>query len=61
MRQECLRNMRISCTLLKRGAKAGLNLTQIASILCRPDEDDEMPSQLEMIVTKARNCADMVT
>ena len=44
MRGECLRNMRISCTLLQKGAKAGLNLTQIASILCRPDEDDELPS-----------------
>ncbi len=31
----CLRNMRISCTLLKRGAEQGLNLKQIGDILCR--------------------------
>lgn len=36
----CLRNMRISATLLKRAAKQGLTLAQIGQILCRPDEDD---------------------
>ena len=40
-RPQCLRNMRISSTLLKKGAEAGLTLTQIGQILCRPDEDDE--------------------
>ena len=46
-RPQCLRNMRISSTLLKKGAEAGLTLEQIGKILCRPDEDDEQPSILE--------------
>ena len=40
-RPQCLRNMRISSTLLKKGAEAGLTLAQIGQILYRPDEDDE--------------------
>lgn len=39
-RPVCLRNMRISSLLLKYGARKGLNLAEIGSILCRPDEDD---------------------
>jgi len=39
--------MRISSTLLKKGAEAGLNLCQIGKILCRPDCDDEEISLLE--------------
>lgn len=56
----CLRNMRISTTLLKSGAKAGLTLEQIGQILCRPDEDDTLPSLLERIVDKARLITDMM-
>lgn len=56
----CLRNMRISTTLLKSGAKHGLNLEQIGQILCRPDEDDSLPSLLERIVEKARLITDMM-
>ena len=52
--------MRISSTLLKKGAEAGLTLSQIGQILCRPDEDDEQPSLLEQIVRKARMCANMM-
>ena len=59
-RPQCLRNMRISSTLLKKGAEAGLTLAQIGQILCRPDEDDEQPSLLEEIVQKARMCANMM-
>lgn len=59
-RPKCLRNMRISCTLLKKGAEAGLTLAQIGQILCRPDDDDEQPSLLEQIVKKARACASMM-
>ena len=51
-RPQCLRNMRISATLLKFGALAGLTLAQIGSILCRPDDDDSKPSQLETLVHK---------
>lgn len=40
IRPECLRNMKLSTILLQEGAKRGLNLAQICSILCRPDEDD---------------------
>lgn len=56
----CLRNMRISGTLLKKGAEAGLTLAQIGMILCRPDEDDSKPSLLEQLVSKARLIADMM-
>ena len=46
--------MRISSTLLVKGAKAGLTLQQIGSILCRTDfEDMDAPSILEKIVNKA--------
>lgn len=58
-RPKCLRNMRISSTLLKKGAEAGLTLQQIGEILCRPDDDDEQPSILEQIVKRARTCANM--
>jgi len=57
----CLRNIRISTTLLQRGAKAGLNLEQICQILCRPDEDDSQPSLLDRIVDKARLISDMMS
>jgi len=40
-RPQCLRNMRISSTLLKKGAKAGLTLANIGQILCRPDDDED--------------------
>lgn len=56
----CLRNIRISTLLLKRGAEAGLNLAQIGQILCRPDEDDSVESLLEKLVTKARQNADFI-
>lgn len=55
----CLRNMRISTTLLQHSARAGLTLVQIGQILCRPDEDESQPSLLERIVDKARLIADM--
>ena len=54
-RPECLRNMRISSTLLKFGALGGLTLAQIGQILCRPDDDDSIPSQLENLVKRANN------
>jgi len=56
----CLRNIRISTTLLHRAARAGLNLEQIGQILCRPDDDDTQPSLLERIIDKARLIADMM-
>ena len=37
--------------LLKKGAIAGLTLADIGKILCRPDEDDEIPSILEKTET----------
>ena len=52
----CLRNMRISNMLLKKSALAGLTLAQIISIMCRdPYDEDESPSPLEKMVTKAEN------
>ena len=59
-RPVCLRNIRISTTLLKRAAEQGLTLEQIGQILCRPDEDDTLPSFLEKIVQKARQITDMI-
>jgi hypothetical protein len=56
IRPECLRNIKISTLLLKRGAARGLTLAQIGKILCRPDEDDSEPSLLEKIVKKAELC-----
>lgn len=58
-RRICLRNIRITGTLLKKGALAGLTLNQIGSILCREDDfdDDPEPSVLEKIVTKAQEMA----
>lgn len=56
----CLRNIRITTTLLQKGANQGLNLEQIGQILCRPDEDDTLPSLLERIVDKARLITDMM-
>ncbi len=55
----CLRNMRISNTLLKMGAMAGLTLEQISKIWCRPDYDDT-PSLLEILVQRARQVADLL-
>lgn len=52
--------MRISTTLLKSAALEGLTLEQIGQILCRPDEDDSLPSLLEKIVHKARQITDMI-
>ena len=52
-REICLKNMRISTLLLQVGARMGLTLAQIGSILCRPDEDDQLPSELETLVAEA--------
>jgi DNA-binding transcriptional MerR regulator len=57
VRPICLRNMKISSLLLKKAAATGLNLAQIGEILCRPDEDDTMPSILEKIVSEAESRA----
>ena len=51
--------MKISSLLLKKAAKKGLNLAQIGQILCRPDDDEEVPSLLENIVRKAQLCANL--
>ena len=55
----CLRNIKVSTMLLKKAANLGLNLSDIGSILCRPDEDDSLESHLEKIVRQARRCAGM--
>lgn len=53
--------MKISSLLLKRAAARGLTLTQIGQILCRPDEDESEPSQLEKIVKKAEGAKSEAT
>jgi hypothetical protein len=50
LRSVCLKNMRISGTLLKVGARMDLTLQQIGFILCRPDDDEEQLSILETLV-----------
>lgn len=59
VRPECLRSIKISSLLLKQAASQGLTLAQIGSILCRPDDDEDAPSLLEKIVTKAQLCANL--
>ena len=59
-RPQCLRNMRIASTLLKKGAAAGMTLAQICQILCRPDHDEDEDSLLEHMVRRARMCANMM-
>jgi len=55
----CLRNIKISGMLLKKAANLGLTLSDIGTILCRPDEDDSLESHLEKIVKQSRRCASM--
>lgn len=57
VRPECLYNIKITTLLLKEAAAKGLNLAQIGQILCRPDDDETIPSLLENIVKKAELCA----
>lgn len=60
IRPICLRNMRISCTLLKKGAAAGLNLGEIGKIWCRTDDEGEIPSILEILVERAQLQAEII-
>jgi len=58
VREPCLRLMKISGTLLKRGAAAGLCLHDIASIIVRQDID--APSVLENQILRAAELAHMM-
>jgi Phosphatidylinositol 3- and 4-kinase len=51
-RDTCLRNIRISSLLLKKGAAAGLNLAQISSMLYREKYDQKL-SVIELVVSKS--------
>lgn len=51
-RDRCLRNLRISNILLKKGANAGLTLAQIGALLYRPGFDNS-PSVIEQVVAKS--------
>ena len=57
-REIWLKNIRITGTLLRKGAAAGLTLNQIGKMLCREDDfdddDDEKPSLIEEIVERAQ-------
>mmetsp|Transcript_16768 Transcript_16768/g.30085 ORF Transcript_16768/g.30085 Transcript_16768/m.30085 type:complete len:913 (+) Transcript_16768:142-2880(+) len=55
IREACLRTMKITCTVLKKGVAAGLTLRQIAGIICRNDLD--VPSELEAMCTQAYKMA----
>eukprot|EP00826_Nyctotherus_ovalis_P012882 TRINITY_DN13430_c0_g1_i3.p1 TRINITY_DN13430_c0_g1~~TRINITY_DN13430_c0_g1_i3.p1 ORF type:complete len:509 (-),score=135.64 TRINITY_DN13430_c0_g1_i3:204-1730(-) len=57
----CLRNMRMSATILKKGAAAGLTLEEIAKIWCRTDDEGIKPSVFEEIVKSARMRADIMS
>jgi len=52
IRDECLRVMRLSAALLKKGASAGLTLHDLGRIICRSDPD--IPSALETIYKTAQ-------
>jgi len=53
--EECIRTMKLSTLLLKYGAKAGLTLFEIASLVCRSNSKEE--SFLEKLVNEIeRNC-----
>ncbi len=56
----CLRNMRMSNTILKMGAAAGLTLGEIGKIWCRTDDEGEVPSIFERLVDTARRQADLL-
>ncbi|CAG9332310.1 unnamed protein product [Blepharisma stoltei] len=53
-RDKCLRNIRVSSLLLKKGAEAGLSLFHIGSMLYREGYEDN-PSIIENIIDKSRN------
>ncbi|GAB5362878.1 hypothetical protein AAMO2058_000836200 [Amorphochlora amoebiformis] len=55
IREACLRTMRITGMVLKKGVASGLTLRQIAGIICRNDLD--IPSELEVICTQAYKMA----
>ncbi len=57
----CLRNMRLSNTILKKGAAAGLTLGEIGKIWSRTDDEGEVPSIFERLVASARRQADLVS
>lgn len=57
-RPVCLRNARISATLLQMGAALDFTLAEIAEVLCREDLE-ETPSPLEQVVAKARSITDI--
>ena len=59
VRPECLRNIKITTLLLKEAAAKNFTLAQIGSILCRPDDDENVPSLLEKLVKKAELCANL--
>jgi len=51
VRPDCIRTMKISSTLLKKGIASGLTLYDIGSMVCRPAIDQ--PSTLERLFEKA--------
>lgn len=50
---QALQNMQVATALLKIGAEAGLSLGDIASLMVREDPDLEIPSELEVAVSRA--------
>jgi hypothetical protein len=57
-RDKCLRNLRITGMLLKKGAESGLSLFDIGSILYR--NEDDVPSILEKAVANAEQIYSLV-
>jgi len=53
-----LKNMKISLMLIKIGVKAGLTLGDIANLMVRNDVDLEIPSELEVAVSRASALAE---
>lgn len=53
IREPCLRLMRITTMLLKKGVARGLTLYEIAKIICRDSIDDAESSELEIVCHQA--------
>lgn len=55
IRNQCIKTMKITTTLLKKAVLHNMTLYQIGSILCRDINNPEQPSDLEILVKKCED------
>jgi len=55
VRNQCIKTMKITTTLLKKAVLHNMTLYQIGSMLCRDINNPEQPSELEIL---AKKCED---